>query len=93
MLVVIKLWQKMLNVANFRSCFLLGRGTGAQVTVLKFLGVNSSKQFIQNIVFLRAFIGVETTDVTFITKQYSTSYSSHLCCCKLEVGYNLHYQT
>ena len=29
--------------------------------------------------FLRAFIGVETAALTFRTKQYSTSYSSHIC--------------
>ena len=28
---------------------------------------------------LRAFIGVETAALTFGTKQYSTSYSSHIC--------------
>ena len=28
---------------------------------------------------LRAFIGVETAALTFRTKQYSTSYSSHIC--------------
>ena len=31
---------------------------------------------------LRAFIGVETAAFTFRTKQYSTSYSSHICCSK-----------
>ena len=31
---------------------------------------------------LRAFIGVETAALTFRTKQYSTSYSSHICCGK-----------
>ena len=30
-------------------------------------------------IMLRAFIGVETTALTFRTKQYSTSYSSHIC--------------
>ena len=29
--------------------------------------------------YLRAFIGVETAALTFITKQYSTSNSSHIC--------------
>ena len=29
--------------------------------------------------FLRAFIGVETAALTFRKKQYSTSYSSHIC--------------
>ena len=29
--------------------------------------------------FLRTFIGVETAALTFRTKQYSTSYSSHIC--------------
>ena len=29
--------------------------------------------------YLRAFIGVETGALTFRTKQYSTSYSSHIC--------------
>ena len=28
---------------------------------------------------LKAFIGVETAALTFRTKQYSTSYSSHIC--------------
>ena len=28
---------------------------------------------------LRTFIGVETAALTFRTKQYSTSYSSHIC--------------
>ena len=28
---------------------------------------------------LKAFVGVETTALTFRTKQYSTSYSSHIC--------------
>ena len=28
---------------------------------------------------LRAFVGVEIADLTFRTKQYSTSYSSHIC--------------
>ena len=28
---------------------------------------------------LRAFIGVETAALTFRTKQYNTSYSSHIC--------------
>ena len=28
---------------------------------------------------LRGFIGVETTALTFRTKQYSTNYSSHIC--------------
>ena len=32
-----------------------------------------------NIVILRAFIGVETAALTFRTKQYTTSYSSHIC--------------
>ena len=29
--------------------------------------------------FLRTFIGIETAALTFRTKQYSTSYSSHIC--------------
>ena len=29
--------------------------------------------------YLRTFIGVETAALTFRTKQYSTSYSSHIC--------------
>ena len=31
---------------------------------------------------LKAFIGVETAALTFRTKQYNTSYSSHICYCK-----------
>ena len=31
---------------------------------------------------LGAFIGVETAALTFRTRQYSTSYSSHICYCK-----------
>ena len=31
------------------------------------------------VVYLRTFIGVETAALTFRTKQYSTSYSSHIC--------------
>ena len=31
---------------------------------------------------LKAFIGVETASLTFGTKQYSTSYNSHICCGK-----------
>ena len=31
------------------------------------------------ILHLRTFIGVETAALTFRTKQYSTSYSSHIC--------------
>ena len=35
---------------------------------------------IELLVFnLRTFIGVETAALTFRTKQYSTSYSSHIC--------------
>ena len=31
------------------------------------------------LISLRAFIGVETAALTFRAKQYSTSYSSHMC--------------
>ena len=37
---------------------------------------------------LTAFIGVETTALTFKTKQYSTSYSSHTCICYGKWFYN-----
>ena len=50
------------------------------------MGVNSRKLLIksrnQNIFDkfnLRTFIGVETAALTFRTKQYNTSYSSHIC--------------
>ena len=34
---------------------------------------------MSGIISLRALIGVETAVLTFRTKQYSTSYSSHIC--------------
>ena len=39
--------------------------------------VFSGKNTLKNC--LRAFIGVETAALTFRTKQYSISYSSHIC--------------
>ena len=35
--------------------------------------------FLRTFSSLRTFIGVETAALTFRTKQYSTSYSSHIC--------------
>ena len=38
---------------------------------------------------LRVFIGVETAALTFRTKQYSTSYGSHICCAGINLtGYH-----
>ena len=39
-------------------------------------------KWFKHFIALRAFIGVETAALTFRTKQYSTSHSSHICCGK-----------
>ena len=44
------------------------------------VSINAYKEIIFWAHFhLRTFIGVETANLTFRTKQYSTSYSSHIC--------------
>ena len=70
----VQIQQKSSNIIARRSSSI-----GAiNFTTQEFNGLMQLRRFYFDIQ-LRAFIGVETAALTFRTKQYSTSYSSHIC--------------
>ena len=62
--------KSFLSVSN-ALCIFLKPGIG--------ISCKKRKHMFADTFLLRTFIGVETADLTFRTKQYSTSYSSHIC--------------
>ena len=66
-------------IKRFRERQRYGKNPCIRTKILRTIRLKSQNSFWVIVFLLRAFIGVETAALTFRTKQYSTSYSSHIC--------------